>query len=180
MITFRKLDPGDFPLLGRWLAEPHVARWWTHETSPEAVERDFGPSYRGEEPNEDLLALLDGRPLGLLQRSRLADYPKELAEFAAIVPVPDGTMTIDYLIGDRERTGRGFGPAMIRSAVERTWAEHRGVSTILVAVVAANAPSWRALEKAGFTRVGEGNMAPDNPVDDPLHYVYRFDADTRS
>jgi len=32
-----------------------------------------------------------------------------------------------------------------------------------------------ALEKAGLTRVAEGDMAADNPVDPPLHYVYRTD-----
>ncbi len=35
--------------------------------------------------------------------------------------------------------------------------------------------SWRALEKAGLQRIAEGAISPDNPVDDPLHYVYRVD-----
>jgi hypothetical protein len=59
MLTWRHVVPEDFPLLARWLAAPHVARWWNHEASLEAVERDFGPSTRREEPNEDLLALVD-------------------------------------------------------------------------------------------------------------------------
>jgi len=46
---------------------------------------------------------------------------------------------------------------------------------LLVAVVAANTASWRALENAGLQRIAEGAMSPDNPVDDPLHYVYRVD-----
>jgi hypothetical protein len=42
---------------------------------------------RGEEPSEDkaLLVSLDGRPIGLLQRSLIHDYPEDLAEFAAVV-----------------------------------------------------------------------------------------------
>jgi len=55
-----------------------VARWWHHETSAEAVERDVGPIVRREEPNEDLLAFLDGEPLGLVQRSFLHGYPEYL------------------------------------------------------------------------------------------------------
>jgi aminoglycoside 6'-N-acetyltransferase len=44
-----------------------------------------------------------------------------------------------------------------------------------VSVVAANVASWRALEKAGFRRVAAGELEPDNPVDDPQHYMLRID-----
>lgn len=44
--------------------------------------------------------------------------------------------------------------------------------------MAANTASWRALEKAGLRRIAEGLIEPDNPVDDPLHYVYRVDRPT--
>jgi len=179
MITWRALTPADFPLLGRWLAEPHVARWWHHETDPAAVERDFGPTARGEEPAADFLALLDGEPVGLVQRARLADYPEYLTEFAATVPVPDGAVTIDYLIGDPGSTGRGLGPRLITSMVARTWHDFPDVPAVLVAVVVANRASWRALEKAGGTRVGTGPMEPDNPIDDPAHHIYRFDRPTQ-
>jgi hypothetical protein len=46
---------------------------------------------------------------------------------------------------------------------------------VIVAVHADNAASWRALEKAGLTRVGSGEIAPDNPIDDRRHHVYRID-----
>ncbi|GAA3809754.1 hypothetical protein GCM10022226_32620 [Sphaerisporangium flaviroseum] len=174
-ITWRRLDEPDFPLLRRWLEQPHVARWWNHETSAEAVLRDFGPAARGEEPSEDFLALLDGLPLGLVQRCRLADYPEYQDELSPVVDLPAGAMSIDYLIGDQARTGCGLGPLMIASMVERTWSDYADATCVLVPVVAANRASWRALEKAGLRRVGEGNIEPDNPIDDPLHYVYRVD-----
>jgi aminoglycoside 6'-N-acetyltransferase len=173
-ITYRPLQPADFPLLGRWLAQPHVARWWCHETSPEAVERDFGPTARGEEPNEDLLVHLDGVPVALVQRSWLRDDPDYLAELAAVAPVPDGAVTIDYLIGDPAHTGRGLGPEVIRTVVERTRSEHPAARAIVVAVHADNRPSWRALEKAGFVRTGTGEMSPDNPADSREHHVYQL------
>lgn len=175
MLTFRRLAPAEFPLLGDWLSQPHVKRWWNHETTPQAVERDFGPAARREEPSEDLLAVLDGIPFGLVQCARLADYPDYLAEFAQIVPVPETAVTIDYLIGDPDRVGRGLGTRMIRAALERTWQEYPDAEAVLVAVVAANTASWRALEKAGLRRVASGDMEPDNPVDEPLHHVYRVD-----
>ncbi|ARQ71676.1 GNAT family N-acetyltransferase [Streptomyces marincola] len=175
MFTWRRIEERDFPLLRSWLEQAHVRRWWNHETSAEAVARDFGPAARGEEPSEDLLAFLDGRPVGLVQRSRLCDYPAYLAELAAVVPVPDGAMTIDYLIGAPEDTGRGIGTAMLRSVVARTWTEHPAAPCVLVPVVAAHRASWRALERVGLRRVGTGELEPDNPVDDRTHYLYRVD-----
>jgi len=162
-------------LLAEWLREPQVARWWNHEYTPEAVERDFGPSVRGEEPGEDLVVSLDGQPFGLLQRSAIHDYPEEVAEFESIIDVPEGAIELDYLIGVAALRGRGLGSRMLSAAVQSTWSDYPAAPTVLVAVVAANTASWRALEKAGLQRTAEGPMSPDNPVDDPLHYVYRID-----
>jgi aminoglycoside 6'-N-acetyltransferase len=175
MITWRRVVEQDFPLLGRWLAEPRVQRWWCHETSPEAVARDFGPAARGEEPGEDLLVSVDGEPVGLVQRCRLADYPEDLEELAGIVPVPDGAVSLDYLIGDPARLGVGLGPRMIRALVEASWSDYPDAPAIIIPVSAANRASWRALEKAGLVRVAEGEMEPDNPIDDRAHVVYRVD-----
>jgi aminoglycoside 6'-N-acetyltransferase len=174
-MTFRRLTEADFPLLRGWLAQPHVARWWNHDHSEAGVARDFGPAARGEEPSEDLLVLLGGEPLGLVQRSRLDDYPSYRDELRAVTDVPDGALTVDYFIGEPTRVGRGLGTALIAAIAARTWTDHPTAPAIVVAVVASNPASWRALEKAGFRRVGSGPMEPDNPVDDPLHHVYRMD-----
>lgn len=139
------------------------------------MDRDFGPGVRGEEPGEDLVVLLDDRPIGLVQRSVIADYPQDLVEFAALVEVPPGAVELDYLLGSPALRGRGLGARMIAGAVADTWDSRPDVPTVLVAVVAANTASWRALEKAGLRRVAEGEMSPENPVDDPLHYLYRVD-----
>lgn len=175
LLTWRPLAAADLSLLAGWFREPQVARWWNHEYTAEAVERDFGPSVRGEEPGEDLIVLLDGHPCGLLQRSVIRDYPEDLAEFETLVDVPQDAVELDYLIADAGLRGRGLGSRMIARAVQSTWSDFPAAPAVLVAVVAANIASWRALEKAGLRRIAEGPMPPDNPVDDPLHYVYRVD-----
>lgn len=175
MITWRRLVEADFPLLRSWLLQPHVRRWWNHETSPEAVDRDFGPVARGEEPSEDLLVLEDGTPVGLVQRSRYGDYPEYLAELAPVLPVSPEAVSVDYLVGDLARCGHGLGPRIIAAVVAATWADYPAAPAVVVPVNAANRNSWRALEKAGFTRVAEGELEPDNPVDDRAHVVYRID-----
>jgi aminoglycoside 6'-N-acetyltransferase len=177
-LSWRPLTAADLPMLGRWLAQPAVARWWAHDASPEAVERDFGPSVRGEEPGEDLVVLVGGRPVGLLQRAVISAHPEDLAEFSALVDVPPGAVELDYLLADDAPRGRGLGTRLIAAAVASTWVDHPAAPAVLVAVVAANVASWRALEKAGLRRVAEGGMAPDHPEDDPLHVVYRVDRPT--
>lgn len=174
-ISWRPLVAGDLPLLAAWLAEPQVRRWWNHDSAAEAVERDFGAGIRGEEAGEDLVVSLDGQPVGLVQRAVIADYPEDMRELSQLTEVPDRSVEIDYLIGTPEARSRGLGSRIIASIVADTWLRHPPVPAVIVPVVAANAASWRALEKAGFHRVAEGELEPENPIDDPLHYIYRQD-----
>ncbi|WP_436775057.1 GNAT family N-acetyltransferase [Yinghuangia sp. YIM S09857] len=174
-ITWRRVVEADFPLLKRWLERPHVARWWNHETTPEAVARDFGPAARGEEPSQDLLVFLDGEPVALVQRCRFADYAHDFAELADQVDVPRPAATIDYLIGEPGHAGQGLGPRVIAAIVDATWTDYPEVAAIVVPVHAGNRRSWRALEKAGFRRLAEASLEPDNPIDDRAHVVYGMD-----
>ncbi len=168
-VVLRPVTRDDFELLATWLAAPHVWRWWHQEFSPEALERDFGPGLRGEEPGENLIAEIDGRPVAHLQRSLWSDYPDELAEISPWVDVPEGAATIDYLVG--EGVGLGIGPQVLTALVADTWERHVDCPAIIVPIAAGNRPSWRALEKVGFTRIGTAQLKPDNPIDPPDHVV---------
>lgn len=175
MITFRQVVPDDFGMVARWLAHPHVSRWWNHEFTAEAVERDFGPTARGEEPAEDLLAFENGVPFALAQRARWHDYPEERDPLSTYLEIPPTAMTIDYLIGELTEVRRGRGTALVAALVADTWSAHPAAETLIVPVSAGNVASWRVLAKIGFARVAEADLEPDNPIDPPLHYVYRLD-----
>ena len=173
--TFRRLTRDDFALLAGWLGQDHVARWWNHETSPEALDRDFGPTADGVEPAQDFVALRDGKPFGLVQFCVLADSQDYVDELAPHVEVPVGAASIDYLVGDPGETGRGLGTAMIAAFVERTWDAEPDVTCLIVPVNSANVASWRALLRAGFRLIARGDLEPDNPIDDPAHEILRID-----
>ena len=170
--SFRRLQREDFDQLRVWLTDPDIARWWHHQVTEEALERDFGPSIDRREPSEDLLVLGDGVPAGLVQRCRLADYPEYQTDLAALTPFSPQAWTVDYLLGAAHR-GRGWAAAMLDAALADLRAAHPEADEIVVPVVAGNRASWCLLEAAGFERVAEGDLEPDNPIDPPLHYLYR-------
>lgn len=174
-VALRPMARADLPLLGRWLAEPLVARWWHHEASPEALERDFGPSLDGRDRTELLLAETGGAPFGLIQRYPIGAYREYVEELSAVCPVPAGALSVDYLIGEPARRGLGLGAAMIAEGVAGGWVAYPDARCVLVPVAAGNIGSWRALERAGFRRIAEGELEPDNPIDPRDHYVYRAD-----
>lgn len=169
--TFRRVTRGDFALLGGWLAQPHVHRWWQHDPSPEAVARDFGAAADGAEPSSDWLILADRQPIGMVQFCYLHDYPDYLDEIVPITPVPQGTGTIDYLIGEPELVGKGVGTRAITAFISQHWDREPNLTGLLVPVVSVNPASWRMLQRVGFTRLTSGEMKPDNPTDPPLHHL---------
>ena len=71
--------------------------------------------------------------------------------------------------------GRGLGAEMIRAFINRLWRDDRSALCVIVPLNALNAASVRALERAGFARVASGDLSPDNPIDDPAHFIYRLD-----
>ena len=171
-IAFRPLRREDFGRLRTWLSDPVVARWWNHDVSPEAVERDFGPTVDGDDRTEMFVASLDARPVGFIQRYPIAAYAEYVEELGRVCDVPPGALSIDYLIGEPDARGHGVGSAMIRAFVAESWTAHPTARDVVVPVAAGNRASWRALEKAGFRRIAEGPMEPDNPIDPPDHVVY--------
>jgi aminoglycoside 6'-N-acetyltransferase len=180
-VDLRPLTRVDLPLLCRWLAEPLVARWWHHESSPAAVERDFGPSLDGADVTELYLGraagwTTDGAPaaFGLSQLYPIEAYPEYVAEFAPVCPVPAGALSIDYLVGEPAARGRGLGAALIAATVARGFAGHPGSQDVLVPVALGNTASWQALRRAGATWYAAGEMEPDNPADPRDHVVHRF------
>jgi aminoglycoside 6'-N-acetyltransferase len=86
--------------------------------------------------------------------------------------VPRAALSIDYLIGEPKLRGRGLGAAMIAAFVSACWAACPDAGAILVPVATGNLASWRALERAGFDRIAEGELQPDNPRDSRDHYIY--------
>jgi len=87
--------------------------------------------------------------------------------------VPDVVDRVRVLV---EGTGLPLTEIAARTGVAATtvhgWIHRRGWRR---PVAASRSPRAVALERAGFTRVAEGALEPDNPIDPPDHVVYRLE-----
>lgn len=152
---FRPLTRADLPLLGRWLREPHVSRWFGERAQSE-VDEEYGGYIDGAEPIYPFIVVYQGRDIGMMNWERFADF----AELAALYGVSDPDATnCDVLIGERELSHRGLGPAMIRAFLENVvFADPRTTSSIIDPHT-ENAAAIRAYEKAGYRFL---RVAPDD------------------
>jgi aminoglycoside 6'-N-acetyltransferase len=172
-MRFRPLARHDFGLLGSWIAAPHVAPWWREDASPEAVEAAYGPPVDGADPTELFVVEIDGEAAAFVQRYRYGDNPAWEAAIGATGAVGvSAAAGIDYLIGVPDLTGAGVGPLVIDRFTQDTLARYPDAEAVVVAVQQANRRSWRALEKAGFTRVFAGTITSDDPSDEGPSFVY--------
>lgn len=164
----------DLPMLSRWLEQPHVREWWVDaDADPGAVEEKYGPHIEGTDPTEMFVICAMGQPVGLMQRYRIADYP-EWAHTLSMIDDATTAAGIDYLIGEPEAVNRGFGTEAIRAFIPAIY-DRWHVSAVLVSVQQANRASWRALERAGFTRIWAGILDSDDPSDAGPSFVYRHE-----
>ena len=132
-----------------------------------SVEAKYGPRVGGEGGAQVFIIELDGRPVGMIQRYRLSDHP----EWEAAIGIPDAA-GIDYLLGESDIVGRQIGSTAIRQFVPTVFDAYPDLDVVVAAPQQANVGSWRALEKAGFTRHWSGVLDSDEPEDEGPAHVY--------
>ena len=111
LLAFRPMARADLPQLRRWLAEPHVAEWWTSaEETEEAVEAiEAGERVGRAHPVQPWIVEVGGTPIGFLQWYRVEDE----ADWFPDLEIPPGTVALDVAIGDPSRIGRGLGRRVV-------------------------------------------------------------------
>ena len=168
-IRFRPLAESDLHTLVEWFAEPEIARWWNQSAEIDSVRAKYLPRIEQREPTQMWVAEIDDQDGGLLQSYLHIGYPEhdECVGMAKAVG-------IDYLIAGPHR-GRGRGRLVLRAFADWTLSRCPDASCCVATPARANEASWRALEHAGFSRVGECQ-----PPDEPLAHVYVREREGRS
>lgn len=108
----------------------------------------------------------------MIQRYWFTDETAWARAFEDVVDVVEAA-GIDYLIGEPDAVGHGFGTAAIRAFSKLTFAEWP-VASIITNVDESNIGSWRALDKAGFRRIWSGLLDSTDPSDSGPQVVYRL------
>lgn len=143
-ISLRPATIQDLPLLRHWDEQPHTVASdpyddWHWET--ELLRR---PVWR-----EQLIAELDGRPLGFIQ---IIDPAQEDTHYWGDVP-PD-RRAIDIWIGEADDLGKGYGTRMMQLAIDRCFTDAQ-VTAILLDPLVTNIQARRFYERLGFRFVEE-------------------------
>ena len=170
-VGFRPLTRADFPLLASWFGAPHVEPWWQEPWGTDDLEARYGPGLDGTDPTEARIVTLGSQPIGLVIRYRIADN-HDWRTTLEPTGAPLDAYGIDYLIGEPEHIDRGVGTRMIMSFITDCWDRYPDCPACVVGVHEHNRRSWRALERAGFTRVWSGALVSEDPGDAGPQVVY--------
>ncbi len=138
--VFRPVEERDFPLLRRWLGEPHVAAWWGEDAEASLAEIREGMESVSTEP---LIVEWKGKPLAYLQ-----SYDPHLEDDHPYADQPFGTLGLDLTVGPPELVGKGHGPAILDQFAETLFDE--GAPRLVIDPDPGNLRAIRAYEKAGF------------------------------
>jgi aminoglycoside 6'-N-acetyltransferase len=158
LVRLRPATPDDLQLLRRWDAEPHVLAGHSDGDWGWEVELARAPDWR-----EQLIAEVDGRPVGFLQ---IIDPAREDGHYWG--DVSPNLRAVDLWIGEAADLGKGYGTAMMRLALERCFADP-DVAAVLVDPLAANTRAHRFYERLGFRFVERRRFGDDEC------FVYRLD-----
>ncbi|HKC92022.1 MAG TPA: GNAT family N-acetyltransferase, partial [Candidatus Limnocylindria bacterium] len=144
----------DLTLVRRWLLQPHVKRWWDDGVKtpyPDASIEDYREAIQGKDPTYHYLALIDSRPIGMLQHYRIGDDP----EYAAALALGEDAIGVDLFIGELDLIGRGHGPVMLRQFLREIAFPFHGIEVCVIGPSVKNLAAIRAYEKAGFRPLRE-------------------------
>jgi aminoglycoside 6'-N-acetyltransferase len=158
MIALRPAVAADVALLRHWDRQPHVVAADPNDDWAWEVELDRSPHWR-----EQLIAEIDGRPLGFLQ---IIDPAREDSHYWG--EVPPGLRAIDIWIGAAADLGKGYGTQMMRLALDRCFKDP-AVSAVLIDPLAANTRAHRFYARLGFRFVERRRFGSDDC------FVYRLE-----
>lgn len=148
----------DLAILRRWDEQPHTIHSDPHDDWNWEVELQREMPWR-----EQLIAELDGRPLGFIQ---IIDPLEEDTHYWGSVEAD--LRAIDIWIGRAEDLGKGYGTIMMQLALARCFQEPR-VKAVLLDPLESNVRAHRFYERLGFVFVEARRFGDDDC------FVYRLE-----
>ena len=125
---------------------------------------------------EQLIAELDGRPIGIIQ---IIDPEQEETKYWG--DVPPNLRAIDIWIGEEHNLGKGYGTSMMKLALERCFSDAK-VTAVLIDPLERNIRAHKFYEKFGFSFIEKRIFGEDecrvyrlerSDLKQPLAYTLR-------
>jgi aminoglycoside 6'-N-acetyltransferase len=138
-IILRHATIDDLTLLERWDTQQHVI-----DSDPDDDWDWSNELKRFPEWREQLIAELNGRPIGFVQ---IIDPAKEESHYWG--DTEDHLRAIDIWIGESVDLGKGYGTVIMNLAIKRCF-ENIDVSAIVIDPLETNANAIRFYERIGF------------------------------
>jgi aminoglycoside 6'-N-acetyltransferase len=157
-VILRPATCADLELLRRWDEQAHVIA--SDPNDDWGWERELG---RSPDWREQLIAEVDGRPVGFVQ---IIDPAREESRYWG--ETAENLRAIDLWIGEQVDLGKGYGTKMMALAFERCFAAP-SVSAVLIDPLANNTRAHRFYERLGFRFVERRRFGRDEC------FVYRLE-----
>lgn len=139
-MTFREFTPIDIVLFEAWLNKEYIKKWYSDQEDwlLEVKSDDFAFIHH-------FIVEEDGKPMGFCQ---YYDYSIPGEDWHGAFDITD-TYSIDYLIGEEAYLGKGYGTRIIKTLIEKIFAE-TSAQKIIVQPDNDNSASRNTLLSAGF------------------------------
>jgi aminoglycoside 6'-N-acetyltransferase len=150
-MIFRPATAADLSLLRHWDTQPHVIAANPNDDWRWEIELHRSPDWR-----EQLIAEIDGRPIGFVE---IIDPAREADHYWG--DVPEGLRAIDIWIGEAADLGKGYGRAMMHLALARCFAEP-SVEAVIIDPLVSNTGAQRFYERLGFRFIERRRFGQDD------------------
>jgi aminoglycoside 6'-N-acetyltransferase len=151
MITLRPATLADAPVLRLWDEDPDVLGSDPNDEWNWDLELARTPQWR-----EQLIAELDGRPIGLIQ---IIDPLEEETHYWG--DCEPNLRAIDIWIGEAQDRGRGYGTAMMVAALQRCFAQPE-VKAVIIDPLVSNTRAIVFYQRLGFRPVEQRRFNDDD------------------
>jgi aminoglycoside 6'-N-acetyltransferase len=156
-MNLRHATPADLDLLQHWDEQAHVIASDPNDDWHWEVELERSPDWR-----EQLIAEIEGRPIGFIQ---IIDPAREDSHYWG--DIATNLRAIDIWIGEEADLGKGYGTKMMRLALARCFADP-AVTAVLIDPLVSNTRAHRFYERLGFKQIDRRQFGDDEC------FVYRL------
>jgi RimJ/RimL family protein N-acetyltransferase len=144
-LSIRPFTDTDIPLFTEWLNKPYIKKWYDpiDEWLDEVKNRDGEFSWL-----HHFIMICDDTPIGFCQYYDCYDSREYEDWNGRVFDIPDEVYSIDYLIGDENYLGKGYGKELVRVLSELVFS--LGAKEIIVDPDKKNAQSNSVLRANGY------------------------------